>query len=302
VDPATKELLTRRTNHLVNLPAMPRILTTLNEALSVNAGKADVEKIVQTVSYDKSLAAQCLRMANSVLYRQRGDVTTVREAVLSLGLWRIRDLAFFCNLPLLFSSLDCVVAKEVFWRHALATAYVSEKLGMEFHSAGREQIYLAGLLHDIGILVNALLIPEDFRKVLEEAVRERSPVLPIEQRVLGFTHPDSGRILADTWKLPVEVTEVIEFHHAPEQQSTNNEATLIVKLANQLCWKYGLGYGYSLSESALGDADDSIQTLREKFLKTGDPADVDYGPILEAHIVAARELADHVFGPEPARR
>jgi putative nucleotidyltransferase with HDIG domain len=274
---------------------MPRVLAALNEALSVNAGKADVDKIVRTIAYDKSLAAQCLRMANSVLYRQRAEVTTIREAVLSLGLWRIRDLAFSCNLPLLFSSLDCVVPKEVFWRHALATAFVGERLGMEFHSAAREQIYLAGLLHDIGILINGLLFPDEFRKILEEAVRQRSPVLPIEQRVLRFTHAESGRILAEVWKLPVEVTEVIEFHHAPEQQPTNNEATLIVELANRLCWKYGLGYGYSLAENA-ENAEDPFQTLRERFSKISACAEHDYEPILQAHMLAARELADQVFG------
>jgi HD-like signal output (HDOD) protein len=299
LDPTTKEIMTRRTNHLVNLPAMPRILATLNEALSVNAGKADVEKIAQTISYDKSLAAQCLRMANSALYGNRAEVMTLREAVLSLGLWRIRDLAFSCNLPLLFSSLDCVMPKEAFWRHALATAYVGEKLGIECYSTAREQIYLAGLLHDIGILINALLFPEDFREVLEEAVRKQSPVLPIEQRVLGFTHAESGRILADVWKLPVEVAEVIEFHHMPEKQPTNNEPTQIVELANQLCWKYGLGYGYSIAENA-DNIKDPIHALREKLSKIYGPPSSDYGPILEAHMMAARELADCVFGLQRA--
>lgn len=124
-------------------------------------------------------------------------------------------------------------------------------------------------------------------------------MLPIEQRVLGFTHAESGRILADLWKLPVGVAEVIEFHHAPGQQSTNNEATLMVELANRLCWKYGLGYGYSLSERSLGDTDDSIHAIREKFSKTDGPTNGDYGPMAEAHMAAARELADHVFGLHP---
>jgi HD-like signal output (HDOD) protein len=300
VDPTIKGILYRRTNHLVNLPAMPKILTTLNEALSVNAGQADVDKIVRTISYDKSLAAQCLRVANSVLYRQRGDVTTVREAVLSLGLWRVRDLAFSCNLPLLFCGLNCVVPKEMFWRHALATGYVSQKLSMEFQNPANEQIYLAGLLHDIGILINAVLFPEDFCTILQEAARERSPVLPIEQRVLGFTHAESGRILADLWKLPIEVAEVIEFHHAPEQQITNNEATLIVELANRLCWKHGLGYGYLLAETAANE-EDVVHELRERFAKACAPTDRDYGRVLEAHMVAARELADQVFGLQPVR-
>jgi HD-like signal output (HDOD) protein len=59
-------------------------------------------------------------------------------------------------------------------------------------------------------------------------------VWPIEQRLLGFTHAESGRILADLWRLPEEVAEVIEFHHCLEAQESNHEVTLIVEVANQL--------------------------------------------------------------------
>ncbi|MGB7846346.1 MAG: HDOD domain-containing protein, partial [Candidatus Acidiferrum sp.] len=129
MNPATYEILTRRIKQVGSLPAMPGILSALSDALSVQITKVDIEKIVGAISYDESLAAQCLRMANSALYRQRGDVATVREAVLSLGLWRIRDLAFSCNLPLMFSNWKCAVPKECFWRHALGTAVVAQRLG-----------------------------------------------------------------------------------------------------------------------------------------------------------------------------
>ena len=170
MNPVTYEILTRRVKQLGNLPAVPALLITLTDALSKPANKVDVDKVAQTISYDKSLTAQCLRMANSALYRQRGDVGSVREAVLTLGLWRIRDLAFSCNLPLMFASLDCAVRKECFWRHALATAVVAQQMAQDFTNGENEQIYLAGLLHDIGILVNGLHFPEDFRDVMKEAV------------------------------------------------------------------------------------------------------------------------------------
>ena len=299
MNPGVYEILTRRAHHLGNLPAMPAILNILTEALSVNANKVDVDKIVTTISYDKSLAAQCLRMANSDLYRNRGDVATIRDAVLTLGLWRIRDLAFSCNLPLMFSSLSSVVPKETFWRHSLATGYVAQKLGLEFQNVVNEQLYLAGLLHDIGILINALLFPDDFRNIMEEAAREHAPVWPIEKRVLGFTHAESGRIIADLWRLPVEVADVIEYHHSPEAQPTNNEVTLIVELADKLCWKFGLGYGYSMSADPDEFANDGLQILRDKFAKASQLRIEEYISMLKAHMAAARELADRVFGIEP---
>jgi len=302
VNRITYEIVARRAKRLGNLPAMPGILTTLCNALSVPIGQADVGEIVQTICYDKSLVAQCLRMANSALYRQRGDVASVRDAVLTLGLWRIRDLAFTSSLPLMFSNWNCPVPKEFFWRHALATAVVSQKLGMDFATGVSEQFYLAGLLHDIGILINALLFPQDFREVIEEALRDHSDLASVEERLMGFTHAVSGRIVAELWRLPLEVSEVIEFHLHPEEQKSPNELTVIVQVANQLCWNSGLGYFYPIPQNELRPREDSWQSFRQKFPKANRLSWEEYAPALDSSLDAARELADHVFGETAASR
>ena len=302
MNPVTYEILTRRVKQLGNLPAMPVILATLTDVLGGPANKVDVDKVAQTIGYDESLSAQCLRMANSALYRQRGDVGSVREAVLTLGLWRIRDLAFACNLPLMFASLDCAVRKECFWRHALGTAVVAQQMARDFTNGANEQTYLAGLLHDIGILVNGLLFPEDFRDVMKEAVKERSPVPNVERRVLGFTHAESGRILAELWKLPLEVAEVIEYHHRPEEQKTNNEITVIVNLANHWCWKSGLGYGYLLGEYEREMFEVAWQALKQKFPGPNRYTYEEYPAVLEAHLKEAHGLADAILACEPVTR
>lgn len=291
------ETLTRRLKHMGNVPALPSIVSSLCEALNVNPGKADLEKITRTVSHDESLAAQCLRMANSALYGQRGEVATVRDAVVNLGLWRVRDLAFSCSLPLVFANMNCVVPKECFWRHALATAVVAQELAMDFGEPNSEQSYLAGLLHDIGILINALLFPENFRDAMREAIEKHSPVAPVEQRILGFTHADSGRIVAELWKLPVEVSEVIEFHHRPEEQKTRNELTVIVRAANQLCWKSGMGYGYPLPYYEDVSLEDTWQILGQKFPKASGLSGEKVASLVESHLHAAQELAGQIFGP-----
>jgi putative nucleotidyltransferase with HDIG domain len=297
LNPVTYERLVRRARHLENLPAMPSILTALLNALSVDSSKVDIDEIVRTISYDKSLAAQCLRMVNSVLFRQRDDITTVREAVLALGLWRIRDLVFACNLPLMFANLDCGVPAETFWRHSLAVALLAQKLGADFGNSVNEQTYLAGLLHDIGILVNAILYPDTFREVMEEALREHSQVASVEARVLGFTHAQSGRVIAELWKLPREISEVVEFHHQPEAQTTDNELTLIVEAANHFSWNSGLGYGYVLQEGTLPATNAILRTLGEKFPRAQSIRFQEYAAALDAQIVAATELADRVFRP-----
>ena len=297
MNPVIYDILTERVKRMGTLPAMPTILTSLCEALSVRASKIDVNRIAQTISYDKALTAQCLRIANSALFRQRGDVATVREAVLALGLCRIRDLAFSCSLPLMFSNLSSGVGKEIFWRHGLGTAVVSQNLAQMLGAANLEQAHLCGLLHDIGILVNAILFPQDFRQVLEESTRERVTVDEVEHRILGFTHAESGRILAELWRLPVEVAEVIEYHDHPEEQKSPNEITVIVSVADQICRKYGLGYGYEVA------GDESIlltgcwQKLSDKFPVAGSYSQEDAVVLLEDSVKKAHALADQVISP-----
>ena len=296
----TYDILTQRVKRMGTLPAMPTILAALCKALSARASEIDVNRIAQTISYDKSLTAQCLRMANSALFRQRGDVATVREAVLALGFWRIRDLAFSCSLPLLFASLGSGMGKEVFWRHGLGTALVSQNLAQMLGAVKHEQAYLCGLLHDISILVNALLFPGEFRDVLKEATRGRNSVDEVERRILGFTHAESGRILAELWRLPVEIAEVIEFHVRPEEQKSPNEVTVIVSVADQICRKCGLGYGYENADDESILLADCWQKLCRKFPAAESYSQQDALVLLEDFAKKAQALADQVIFPAPA--
>jgi HD-like signal output (HDOD) protein len=295
VNPVTYEILTQRIKRLGNLPAMPVILAALCEELSRKTSQIDVERVVNQISYDKSLAAQCLRLANSALFRQRGDVSTIREAVFALGLWRIRDLAFSCNLPLLFNNIPNSVPKEVFWRHALAVALVSQKLGRQFNKGSQDQVYLAGLLHDIGILVSGILFPDNFGEVLREAAENKACLEDVEKRIMGFTHAESGRILAELWRLPFEVSEAIEYHFRPEAQKTENELSVLVHVADLVCLKNGLGYGYDLSSEYAKSMEDIWCLFAEHFPKAARYSSRDFEKLLTDHVHEAGTLAEHVF-------
>jgi HDOD domain-containing protein len=99
MNPVTYDILTQKIRLLGNLPAIPSILRKLTEALSLEANKINIDAIVEEISYDKSLTAQCLRLANSALFRQRGDVATVREAVFARGvfeIWPSPEVCFCC--------------------------------------------------------------------------------------------------------------------------------------------------------------------------------------------------------------
>ena len=302
MNPVTYDILTQRIKQLGNLPAMPAILSRLCETLSRKSNQIDVEKVVEQISYDKSLTAQCLRLANSALFRQRGDVSSVREAVFALGLWRIRDLAFSCSLPMMFANLKTTVGKEMFWRHALGTALVAQGLGHELGVKGAEEIYLAGLLHDVGILVNGVLFAEEFGDVLEEAKQKKVPMEEVEKSILGFSHTESGRILAELWRLPVDLSDVIEYHCQPRDQKPPSDVTLLVHTADLTCQKLGLGYGYELASDDASSLTRIWEPLCARFPMAQAFKEEAYNHLLIHLVSQADILADHVFTPTMATK
>ncbi|MGD0908646.1 MAG: HDOD domain-containing protein [Candidatus Acidiferrales bacterium] len=226
------------------MPAIPVILRPLLRCLDQPAEQIDINRIVELVSYDKSIAAQCIRMANSALFSRSSPAETVRSAVMSLGMWRVRDLLFSNALSNVIPANRWVVDPTVFWRHSLGCALVCRKFADMIGYPDAEKAYLAGLLHDIGVLVNCMVAPEEFRATMEKAIREQIPLDEAEQLTLGFTHSDSGRVLAEAWKIPPDLIEVIELHHDIGDPNRGGPLVALVHLSDLLCRLRDLGYGY----------------------------------------------------------
>ncbi len=104
--------------------------------------------------------------------------------------------------------------------------------------------YLAGLLHDIGIIVNLWVLPHEFQAAFELARTEAIPLHEAEQRVLGFTHCDSGKLLAERWDLSRELVDVVALHHSPPASGDHAGLVALVGMSDLLCRMSGLNHGY----------------------------------------------------------
>jgi putative nucleotidyltransferase with HDIG domain len=238
------DLLRSRITKIDAMPTIPVILRPLLRCLDQPVEQIDVNRIVELVSYDKTIAAQCVRMANSALFGRSEPVESVRTAVMNLGMWRVRDLLFSNSLSQVIPANRWIVDPGVFWRHSLGCALVCRKFAEILGYPDTEKAYLAGLLHDIGILVNSMVAPEEFRATFEKATREQIPLDEAEQATLGFTHSDSGRILAEAWKITPDLVQAIELHHEIGDPGSGGPLVAIVHLSDLLCRLRDLGYGY----------------------------------------------------------
>ena len=225
------------------VPAIPAIVQPLASMLQLPSEQVDMEQVVQLVSYDSAIAAQCLRIANSPLFGRR-NVETVQSAILALGLKRVQGILLGCCLNRIVPSDKWAFSATTFWRHSLGCALVSRRLAGLIGYPEPEKAYLAGLLHDLGVLVNTLACTEVYRRCFAIASEEQVSLESAERRLLGFTHCQSGRILAEHWKFSTDMVAVIEFHHHVEQSCCSPALVLLVHLSDLLCRLRDLGYGF----------------------------------------------------------
>jgi len=237
------ETLRHKIRSIDSVPSMPVIIRPLLEMLQRPLEKLNVADVVNLISCDKSLAVQCVRMANSPLFPRLNEVENVRSAVVALGLQRVQSIVLGCSLNQIVPADKWVLEMSIFWRHSLGCALVSRKIATLIGYADPEKAYLAGLIHDVGILVNSMVCHEKFRRCLQLASSEKITLVEAEEKCLGFSHVLTGKILAEQWNLPQNLSRVIEYHHAVSD--TETEALVcLVRLSDLICRVRDLGYGY----------------------------------------------------------
>jgi HD-like signal output (HDOD) protein len=289
--------LKKRVEKLHSLPSSPAVLQPLLDLLRQPANKIDVKKVVQLVSYDKTITAQCLRIANSPLYGRVRETDSIQSAVVSLGIQRVEDILMTCCLQKLSVGAKGAEHSGVFWKHSLGCATVCRELAERIQFAEPEKAYLAGLLHDLGILVNTLAYPEEYAAVMATGAEKGTTLDKQETEDLGFTHCESGKILASMWKLPNYVTEVIAFHHDLTKAPAENPVVPLVHIADLLCRMRGLGYGYEEWFSVEFAADPAWESLA-KFCPALTNMDLmRFTMDLDAFVPRVQALVDLVFAP-----
>jgi HD-like signal output (HDOD) protein len=228
---------------LDSLATAPAILKPLLDMMRLPSDQIKLEKVIELVSYDSAIAAQCLRMANSPLFGTR-YIETVRSAVMALGLERVRSILLGLCMNRLIPQSKWVIAPDAFWRHSLGCALVAQRMAQKIEYSEPEKAYLAGLLHDLGFLVNSVLYTEDFRECLRRAAEQRAPLHVIEAQLLGFTHCDSGQLLCEHWGLSKEFVDAARCHHDAGPLPAAGPLANLVRLSDLLCRVRYLGYGY----------------------------------------------------------
>lgn len=291
---ALQKFVRGREHLLDSIPSIPAILPSLVRELELPAEKVDLLRVADLISRDKSLTAQCIRMANSALFSRSINTDSVRGAIRTLGISHIYDIVNACVIVGIGTSqrtLDPVI----FWQHSLGCAILSRKLARSVGFENPEKAYLAGLLHDIGYIVNIVLAPGQMKSALEVGSREQIFLGQVERSTLGFTHCESGDLLARKWNFSEDIVEVVRCHHNSAAAIINPALVAIVALADRMCRSLDLGLGYRESLDPAQDWQADWEVLVQACPRANQMTWKDFVKDADTYFAEIRELVAVTF-------
>lgn len=211
----------------------PVMYLRLNDA--INHPDSSLAMIGRIIGEDSALTARLLRLVNSPFYGFPQRIDTISDAVFLVGSHQVRDLALVTTMMNSFNGIPKeLVDTQEFWLHSLACGVAAKVLGEEMGVSDLERLFLLGVMHDIGRLVMYHVLPQKAVKMLQRTKADGVTLLQAEKEALGFSHADIGKILADEWRLPGSIQEVVLYHHLPGWAKVFPTETAIIHVADVL--------------------------------------------------------------------
>lgn len=256
----------RIVERIQNLPTLPTVVTRILKLVkSPESCAQDVEEILST---DQSLTVKVMRLVNSSFYGYAGKITTLKQAVVILGFETIRSIALTATVFSAFPHRNrSLFDRELFWRHSIATGVAARMLAQAARDPATEDVFLAGIVHDIGKVVLDEYAPVEFDQVLSVVEEKDCLIYEAEREVLGSSHAQIGRWLATKWGLPAELTDVIFYHHQPGNAQRAPRWTAFVHVGDVLARTLKLGSGGDRKIPPLDPSGWALTGLDEATLK-----------------------------------
>ena len=215
-----------------------RIITTVEDPRS-SAGQ--LHKII---AHDPSLSARILKVVNSAFYGVSGQIGSVERAIVLLGLTAVKNIAVAASLGQLFrgAKLGAGFSAKDLWTHCIAVGVTARDLGKRIGAANTDEFFLAGLIHDVGILVELQSWPEKLAAIYTTVKNTDARFCEVEQQVLGVDHQALGRGLAEQWKFTKVCQLVAGFHHNPADLEEDCPPVWAIHIADTLCCQNAQGF------------------------------------------------------------
>lgn len=245
--------LHRAMTQVTEISSLPEITTRIVEV--VENPKSTAQDMREIVSNDPALATKILKVVNSAFYGLPAQIASLDRAIVMLGLSAVKNIALAASLSRLLrpgSVSQRFVARDL-WTHSIAVG-VCARLLAQVGWGQVEEAFVAGLVHDMGLLVEYQLFPDKLKAVVERCESKAEDFCALECELVGADHQAFGAALAAKWRFPPGLRCAISHHHHPPRLKPElKQIVTAVQVADILCCQQQIGFYLTAQTTPLTD-------------------------------------------------
>jgi HD-like signal output (HDOD) protein len=227
----TPEQIKERVKTIIQLPALPTLALEVVEM--VDNPKTSAQQLGRLISADSALTGKVLKIANSPFYGFPKKISTVDFAIIVLGFDALKEIVISIALvSTLQRKTDTFFNTQLFWDHSISTGVIARRLARDIGYRVTGEVFVAGLLHDMGISVLNKYFSSEFHRIVDIVRESELSFYDAEESVLAVTHAEIGGWLGERWNLPDHLVEAITCHHQPSKATINPQLVSIIHCAD----------------------------------------------------------------------
>ncbi len=250
---ASREIVAKAIASISDIATLPEVTIKIIDV--VEDAKSTADDLQKVIKSDPALSAKILKVVNSAFYGLPGQVADVERASLLLGGVAVKNIAVAASLAKMYSGrqyANLFPAKDL-WRHSIAVGVAAKRFAeVTGHSAAGDEFFLAGLIHDLGLLVERQVFPKELGEVCRRCDVEDGDFHQLEQGIVGATHEDFGEGLTTQWRFPKTLQAAAGFHHrAHDLPDDLRKIGMTLQTADILCCQEKLGLALTAKDQEL---------------------------------------------------
>ncbi len=244
-------IVTKALSRIGDIATLPEV--TLKIISIVDDPKSTAKDLHGIIKNDPALSTKVLKVVNSAFYGLPGQIASVDRAIILLGLSAVKNIAIASSISRIFkgSKITDEFSATDLWRHSVSVAVAARSLAIHSNRrAEADEVFLAGLIHDLGILVERQAFGDKLAEAINRAKMGEDSYLNCERQVLGADHQLFGTALATKWKFPRHLRAVTGYHHDHHRVAEEmRQVVALIEVADIICCQQKIGF-YLTAEGA----------------------------------------------------
>ncbi len=233
-------------DEISELASLPNVaVTVIQKTLKQDC---DFNQIADIIETDPALTKKVLRVANSPFYGRPTKISTIKNAIVVLGLNTLKSIVLTISVMDSFKRRKATngLDRDRFWSHSLACAITARLLCEKVGKTDPDEAFMAGILHDVGVLIYDQYLPSCYSEALNRAVTTGERLQNVERELFGLTHGEMGRKIMEKWQLPDTLARAVEMHHDDFSKGSFGGGAFVMggllQVADCLCEQRGYCY------------------------------------------------------------